>query len=172
MLKKRLGWLVILFICGFFSCEVLRNYEATLSQWGFLLFFLPIVTSVGGNSGTQAASLIIRGIAINEMSVRDAWLVFRREVAIGLLLGCVLSMLGFFRAYTWGMGSVVGIIVAVTVVLVVLFGVIAGSMLPFVFERFKLDPAVVSSPFISTLLDVTGIIIYINVAVMFMYYFQ
>lgn len=172
MIKKRLGWLAVLFVCGFFSCQALQSYEGTLEQAIFLMFFLPIVTSVGGNSGTQAASLIIRGLAIKEMTLRDAWPVLRREIVTGLVLGLTLSLLGFAFVFILGMGSVVGLIVAVSVISVVLLGVVAGSMLPFVFEKFKLDPAVVSSPFISTLLDVTGIIIYINVAISMMQHFQ
>ena len=168
MFKKRTGWLMILFIAGFLSCEALRTYEETIGKWGFLLFFLPIITSAGGNSGTQAASLIIRGLAINEMSSSDVWKVLKKEILIGILLGITLALIGFTRAITWNMGVNVGIIVASSLVSVVMFGVVVGSMLPFVFKRFDFDPAVVSSPFISTLLDVSGIVVYINIALYFM----
>lgn len=168
MLKKRAGWLAVLFIGGFLSCAALKSYDDVLSEWSFLLFFLPIVSSAGGNSGTQAASLIIRGLSIKELTRRDTWKVLYREILIGLLLGCILAIIGFLRSYTWGLEVKVGFIVALSVWLVVLFGVIAGSMLPFVFKKLKIDPAVVSSPFISTLMDVTGFLIYLNIAVYIM----
>jgi magnesium transporter len=168
MLKKRTGWLAILFIGGFFSCAALKGYEELLSKWAFLVFFLPIITSAGGNSGTQAASLIIRGLAIKEMSSQDVWKVLKKEIPIGVSLGLVLALIGFTRAITWNMGLSIATIIACSVVVVVVFGVVAGSMLPFVFEKLKLDPAVVSSPFISTLLDVTGIFVFIKVALFIM----
>ena len=168
MVQKRAGWLSVLFIGGFISCATLKLYEEAISQWSFLIFFLPIVSAAGGNSGTQAASLIIRGLSIKEFSQADAWRVLSREVWIGFVLGLILALIGFFRSYTWGMETKIGIVLGISVWILVLFGAMAGSMLPFVFKKIKLDPAVVSSPFISTLMDVTGIVIYINVALFIM----
>lgn len=166
MIKKRFGWLALLFVCGFLSCQALQNYEAALARWSILIVFLPIVTSAGGNAGTQAASLIIRGLAIKEMSLVDVWTILKKELLVGLLLGSALALVGFVGVFTWGHGVLLGCVVAIAVVSVVIFGAVIGSMLPFLFEKIKLDPAVVSSPFISTLLDVTGILIYINLAIL------
>ncbi len=164
MIKKRFGWLAILFICGFLSCRTLQSYEQILAQWSMLIVFLPIVTSAGGNSGTQAASLIIRGLAIKEMDLKDVWKILQKEIVIGAFLGLLLAGIGFLGVFSWGHSIMVGYTVAASVVMIVMVGTIIGSMLPFLFEKLNLDPAVVSSPFISTLLDVTGILIYINTA--------
>ena len=119
----------------FLSCQVIKEFEDILAQWSFLLFFLPIVTSAGGNSGTQAASLIIRGLAIKELSAKDALKVLTREIFVGLSLGVILALIGFTRAITWGLGFKVGAIICLSVVSVVLLGAMVGSMLPFVFEK-------------------------------------
>ncbi|NRA44520.1 MAG: magnesium transporter [Oligoflexales bacterium] len=171
MVWKRVGWLALLFFGGFISGEAIRSYDEMLSKWGFLVFFLTTINSTGGNSGTQTASLIIRGLAINEISSRDAFRVLLRELLIGLTLGLILSMVGAVRAFTWGLGYKVAIIIGIVVILVVLVGVIAGSMLPFIFRAIKLDPAVVSSPFISTIMDLTSVILLFNVTNMVLRYF-
>ncbi len=171
MFQKRAGWLAFLFLSSIISGQTIRSFESLLSKWGFLVFFFPIVNSAGGNSGTQAASLIIRGLAINELSLKDVWRVFRKEIVLSLLLGIVLGAIGFLIALKWGLGKEVGFIVASSLVCVVMFGVFFGSMLPFVFRSIGLDPAVVSSPFITTLVDFTGIIILFNFATYLMKYF-
>ena len=132
MLRKRAGWLAFLFISGFISGEAIRSYEDTLAQWGFLMFFLPIITSAGGNSGTQAASLVIRSLAIKELALKDASKVLLRELVMGVSLGTILATIGYFLALSWGLGTQVGVIVAASLVTVVIFGVISGSMLPFI----------------------------------------
>lgn len=166
MLKKRAGWLLFLFLGMLISGTILRNFEDTLERLTYLVIFLPVIISSGGNSGTQAASLIIRGIALNEMQSGDWRKVFGRELFTGLALGVILATVGFLRAYTWDYPIRVGLTVAITLIGVVTFGAVAGSMLPFFFKKIKLDPAVVSSPFIATLVDLTGIVIFIKVAVM------
>ena len=168
MLQKRAGWLSILFIGGFLSCATLKMYEEAIAEWSFLIFFLPIVSAAGGNSGTQAASLIIRGLSIKELSSSDAWRVLYREILIGFMLGAILALIGYLRSFSWGLEARVGVVLGASVWVLVLFGAMAGSMLPFLFKKINLDPAVVSSPFISTLMDVTGIVIYINVALFIM----
>ncbi len=165
MLKKRAGALAILFVSGFLTSEALRIYHDTLAQWTFLTFFIPLIIASGGNSGTQAASLIIRGLAINEFSLRDSGKILCKEIVIGIILGLILASLWCIRAYVMNMSVPQTLIVGISIVCIVLFGVIAGSMLPFFFSAIRLDPAVVSSPFISTLVDVTGILIFINVAI-------
>lgn len=168
MLQKRAGWLSVLFIGGFLSCATLKVYEDAIAEWSFLIFFLPIVSAAGGNSGTQAASLVIRGLSIKELSSSDSLRVLFREIRIGFMLGAILASIGFLRSYTWGLEARVGLVLGVSVWILVLCGAMAGSMLPFLFKKIRLDPAVVSSPFISTLMDVTGIVIYINVALFIM----
>ena len=172
MFKKRAGWLALLFLAGFITGETIRNYEELLSRWSFLFFFLPTITSAGGNSGSQSASLIIRGLAIKEMNPGDVWRVLQTELFIGLSLGLVLALIAYSRALTWSYGFEVGLIVAVSVIAVVLFGALLGAMLPFVFQKLRLDPAVVSAPVISTLVDVTGVMILFNLALYVMKYFH
>ncbi len=171
MIQKRALWLSILFVSGFISSLTLKSYEDTIGKWVFLMLFMPLVTSAGGNSGTQAASLVIRGLAIKEMSISDVWRILKKELSVGLCLGSLLATIGFVVVVSTGLPFYAGAIVASSVIGVVLFGVVAGSMLPFLFEKANLDPAVVSSPFISTLLDVTGILIYFNMALWIMSYF-
>jgi magnesium transporter len=164
MLKKRAGWLSFLFISGFITGEAMRIYADFLVEFAFLMFFLPNIISSGGNSGTQSASLIIRGFALNEVSSSDVWRVLRKELLVGVVLGIILAAFAFFRAVTWGLGAKVGIIIMLSVVCVVVFGVITGSMLPFLLKRLKIDPAIASSPFISTIVDVSGVLITFNMA--------
>lgn len=171
MIRKRAGWLGFLFVSGFVSGEAIRSYEDSLTRWGFLVFFLTTLNSAGGNSGTQTASLIIRGLAINEITSKDVWKVLKKEAVVGFSLGMVLAIIGAIRAFTWGLGPQVALLISIVVITVVVLGVLAGSMLPFIFRAVKLDPAVVSSPFISTIMDLTGVLILFNVADLIMRYF-
>lgn len=164
MIRKRAGWLCLLFLGMLFSGSILRHYEDAVEQLAYLIIFLPMVISAGGNSGTQSASLIIRGIALSEMDERHWRNVFRREVLIGVVLGILLGTLGFFRAFFWNYSLIICFVVFVTLLSVVMFGALSGALLPFVFRKLKLDPAVVSSPFITTIVDLSGIVIFINVA--------
>ncbi|MBP6217597.1 MAG: magnesium transporter [Oligoflexales bacterium] len=164
MIKKRSGWLGLLFVSGFVTVEVLRKYSETLAEWRFLTFFGPLIISAGGNSGTQAASLIIRALAINEMDLKDVWRVLFREILIGVPLGCILGGLAYIRLLGMDLAPLVRWIIIITIIAMVSFGVVIGSMLPFLFKRSKLDPAVVSSPFITTLIDITGSLIFIHIA--------
>lgn len=165
MIVKRAGSLAILFLGMLITGAALKHYDKTLNKFTYLVFFLPIVLSSGGNAGTQAASLILRGLAINEMEPRDWWRVLSREVFIGLTLGLMLAIMGYIRAFSWGYDPYIGVIVALTLVAVVTWGAISGSMLPLLFKTTKLDPAVISSPFISTLIDLTGVLVFINIAI-------
>ena len=132
------------------------------------MFFLPMIIAAGGNSGTQSASLVIRGMALHEIGGKDAWRVFCRELSVGLILGLCLASIGYFLPSIWGLDARIGIVIAISLVCVVIFGVLSGSMLPFVFRALKLDPAVVSSPFISTLVDLSGILILFNIFLLVM----
>ena len=137
-----------------------------------LALFVPLIISSGGNSGSQAATLIVRALAMGEVRLQDWWLVFRREIFSGLLLGCVLGCIGFLRIAVWSYFStiygphwpLVGLTVGISLIGIVLWGTLCGSMLPFLIKRCGLDPATSSAPFVATLVDVTGLVIYFTVA--------
>jgi magnesium transporter len=155
------------------TTSVLAFFEGTIERAAVLVLFIPLVMSSGGNSGSQAASLIIRALALDEIRLQDWWLVMRREIISGFLLGLILGGIGFARIELWAMAGattfgphhmLVACTVALTLVGIVLWGTIAGSMLPFVLKKMGFDPAVSSAPFVATLVDVFGIIIYFAVA--------
>ncbi len=170
MVKKRASWLIILFVGETFTATALGYYEKELIRE--LAFFLPLIISSGGNSGSQAATLIVRALAVGEVKLRDWWLIMRREILSGLLLGTVLATIGFIRIALWSAFSdiygpywfLVALTVAISLVGVVMWGTLSGSMLPFLLKRLGFDPATSSAPFVATLVDVTGLVIYFNVA--------
>lgn len=175
MLRKRAGWLSILFVGEMFTATATAHYQGEIEKTVVLSLLMPLIISSGGNSGSQATSLIIRAMALNELSLRDWWRVAGRELLAGLALGAILGALGFARISTWqrfglyDYGShhaLVALTIALSVVGVVTFGSLAGSMLPFILRRFGLDPASASAPFVATLVDVTGLVIYFNVALL------
>jgi magnesium transporter len=163
--RKRGGWLILLFIEEMFTGTALRHYEATLASAIALTFFIPLIISSGGNSGSQSATLITRALAVGDVELRDALRVFWRELGQGLVLGAFLGAIGFGRALMWGNGSAIALVVALTLLFVVITGTIVGAMLPLVFTRLGFDPAIASSPFVASLVDVAGIIIYFNIAI-------
>jgi magnesium transporter len=172
MIKKRAGWLLILFIGEMFTASALGYFEDEIQRAVVLSMFLPLIISSGGNSGSQASTLIVRAMALGEVRLKDWWRVFVREVATGLVLGCILGLIGMLRIYFWPWReqmygnhyALVAVTVACSVVGVVLWGTISGSMLPFILRRFKLDPASASAPAVATIVDVTGLIIYFTAA--------
>lgn len=172
MIKKRAGWLLILFIGEMFTASALGYFEDEIQRAVVLSMFLPLIISSGGNSGSQASTLIVRAMALGEVRIKDWWRVLVREVATGLCLGAVLGLIGMLRIYFWPWreqmyGShyaLIAVTVAGSVLGVVLWGTISGSMLPFILRRFKLDPASASAPAVATIVDVTGLIIYFTVA--------
>lgn len=176
MIKKRAGWLMALFIGEMFTATAMSHYEHDIAKAVVLALFIPLVISSGGNSGSQATTLIIRAMALGEVRLRDWWRVFSRELVAGISLGVILGLIGFARILLWpGKETLYGehyFLVALTVSLslvgIVLWGTLAGSMLPFILRRFGLDPATSSAPFVATLVDVTGLIIYFTVASMFL----
>jgi magnesium transporter len=167
LFKKRAGWLAILFLGGTITSACLKHYEDYTLTMAWLVFFLPLIVSAGGNTGSQSASLVIRGLAVREMEPSDWMRVMWREIVVGLGLGLVLAALGFARAYVWDLGNAVSIVVGMTVMFIVCFGAVAGAMLPFLFKKAKLDPAVISSPLLAQLIDIVGVVLFYNVA----YYF-
>jgi magnesium transporter len=162
--RKRVGWLVFLFIGEMFTGTAMRRYEDTLAAALALTMFIPLIISSGGNSGSQSATLITRALAVGDVELRDALRVFRRELGQGVVLGTCLGVIGFARAMLWGTETTLALVVSLTLVLVVIVGAVVGSMLPLMFKRLNVDPAVASSPFIASLVDVTGIVVYFSIA--------
>ncbi|MBI4639414.1 MAG: magnesium transporter [Candidatus Tectomicrobia bacterium] len=174
MIKKRAGWLVLLFLSEMLTATAMGYFSDEIARAVVLALFVPLIISSGGNSGSQAATLIIRAMALGEVTVRDWWNVMRREIISGLSLGTILGSIGFIRIAAWSLFSNIygpyWLLVAATVYLaligVVLWGTLAGSMLPFVLKRVGADPAISSAPFVATLIDVTGLVIYFSIAVL------
>lgn len=172
LIKKRARWLVVLFLGEMLTATAMGYYEHEIERAVVLALFVPLIISSGGNSGSQAASLIIRALAVGEVTLKDWWFVMRREVYSGLTLGAILGTIGIIRVTAWeqAFGTygehwlLIGITVAFALIGVVLWGTLAGSMLPFIMKRVGADPAVSSTPFVATLVDVTGLIIYFSVA--------
>jgi magnesium transporter len=172
MVRKRAGWLAVLLLGEMLTATAMAYYEHEIQRAVVLALFVPLIISSGGNSGSQATSLIIRALALREVELSDWWRVFLRELRTGLVLGLILGVIGFVRVQFWpGAATVYGLhytrvalTVAGSLVGVVLFGSVVGSMLPFALRRVKLDPATASAPFVATLVDVTGLIIYFTVA--------
>jgi magnesium transporter len=176
MVKKRAVWLVILFIGEMLTATAMGFFENEIAKAVVLALFIPLIISSGGNSGSQATSLIIRAMALREVTLSDWWKIMKREVLSGLLLGTILGVIGFVRISVWSaFSNVYGehwILIAFTVgfslVLVVLWGTLSGSMLPLILRKLKFDPAKSSAPFVATLVDVTGLVIYFGVAILFL----
>ncbi len=172
LVKKRAGWLIVLFFGQLLTTTVMEHYEAQLAGTVLLLLLVPLILSSGGNSGSQASTLIIQAMALGEVTLSDWWRVMKREILSGLLLGVILGTLGFVRIYAWESFSgtygehwyLIGLVVSLSLTGVVLWGSLMGSMLPFILRRFGFDPATSSTPFVSTLVDVTGLIIYFSIA--------
>jgi magnesium transporter len=174
MVKKRAGWLVILFLGEMFTATAMGYFDDEIQKAAVLANFMPLVISAGGNSGSQASTLVIRALSLGEFRLRDWWKIMRREFAVGLALGLILGTVGFLRIALWSTFSsvygpywpLIGATVGVSLVGIVLWGSLMGSMLPLIIKRCGFDPATSSAPFIATLVDVTGLVIYFTVAVM------
>lgn len=172
LVRKRATWLVVLFLGGFLTATALSVFQATIERAVMLALFLPLIISSGGNSGSQAATLIVRALALGEVTLSDWWRIMRRELAAGILLGILLGFLGFLRIMigAWMDGTtspttwMLALVVCLSLVGIVLAGTIAGSMLPLLMKRLGFDPAASSAPFVATFSDVTGIIIYFSIA--------
>ncbi len=177
LVKKRVGWLIILFLSEMLTATAMGFFENEIAKAVVLALFVPLIISSGGNSGSQASTLIIQAMALGEVTVYDWWRVMRRELLSGLLLGVTLGIIGFMRIYAWTFFSdiygphwiLVGLTVGIALVGVVLWGSLAGSMLPLLLKRLGADPATSSAPFVATLVDVTGLVIYFSIAVTIMH---
>lgn len=176
LFKKRVVWLIVLFLGEMLTATAMGYFEDEIAKAVVLALFIPLIISSGGNSGSQASTLIIQAMAVGEISISDWWRVMRREIVSGILLGSILGLIGFFRVVIWnsifhtygGDTVLIGLTVGFSLVGVVLWGTISGSMLPIVLKRLGADPATSSAPFVATLVDVTGLIIYFSMAYFFM----
>jgi len=176
LFRKRAIWLILLFLGQLLTLNAINHFSDQIAQAIFLIVFVPLVISSGGNSGSQAATLVVRAMALDEVDLRDWWRVLRREIFFGLTLGLILAAIGTGRVWlgsnmgesfgeSWGL---VAIIVGVSLIGVVIWGVLIGSMLPFILRRLGADPATSSTPFVATIVDVTGLILYLAVATFFL----
>ena len=173
MLRKRGGWLSVLFLGEMLTASAMQHYEDELARAVVLTLFIPLIMSSGGNSGSQATSLLIRSLALRELRLRDWWRVALRELPTGMVLGAILGLLAMIRIVIWQLGGLhdygehwllLATTVAAALVGIVTFGSLSGSMLPFALKRLGFDPASASAPFVATLVDVTGLVIYFSIA--------
>jgi len=181
LLKKRAGWLVLLFLGEMLTASAMQFFEHEIESATVLALFIPLIMSSGGNSGSQASTLIIQAMALGELTIADWWRVMRREIMTGLVLGLILGTIGLLRIYAWqqlniydynahckGNAHLLGITIFFSLIGIVLWGCLMGSMLPMILKKFKQDPAASSAPFVATLVDVTGIVIYFSMAYFFL----
>lgn len=176
MITKRAGWLVVLFLGELFTATAMGFFEKEIEKAVVLALFVPLIISSGGNSGSQASTLVVRALAIGEIGLRDWWRVMRREFIVGFALGSILGTIGFLRIALWSwLGDLYGphwllvaLTVAISLVGVVMWGALSGSLLPLILRRMGFDPAVSSAPFVATIVDVTGLVIYFSVAYLIM----
>ncbi len=172
LVRKRAGWLAILFVGEMFTATAMGFFENEIAQAVVLALFLPLIISSGGNSGSQATTLVIQAMALGDVRLRDWFLVIRREIFAGIALGCILGSIGVARIFAWqslfhtygSHTAILALTIACSLVGVITFGTIAGSMLPFILRRCGLNPASASAPFVATLVDVTGLVIYFSIA--------
>jgi magnesium transporter len=174
MIRKRAPWLVILFVSEMLTATAMGVFQDEIARAVVLALFVPLIISSGGNSGSQATTIVIRAMALGEVMLRDWWKVMRREVFSGLTLGIILGTIGFLRIAVWSTAfhlygphwPLIGLTIFFSLIGVVMWGTLSGSMLPFALRRAGLDPAAASAPFVATLVDVTGLIIYFMVALL------
>jgi len=178
LFRKRILWLTVLFLGEMLTASAMGYYQHEIASAIVLALFIPLIISSGGNSGSQASTLIIQAMAVGEITVEDWWKVMRREILSGLMLGCVLGIIGFVRIIVWRQFfpgvygdhyMMIGFVVGISLLGVVLLGTLTGSMLPIILKRLGADPAVSSAPFVATLVDVTGLIIYFTLAYYFLH---
>jgi magnesium transporter len=173
MIRKRAGWLCALFISEMLTASAMQGFQGELEKAIVLTLFIPLIMSSGGNSGSQATSLIIRALALRELRLKDWWRIALRELPAGMTLGAILGTIGIVRITVWQFAGfydygahwpLIALTVGMTLVGIVTFGSMAGSMLPFVLKRVGFDPASASAPFVATLVDVSGLVIYFSIA--------
>jgi len=182
LVRKRAGWLIVLFIGELLTATAMAYFNDEIAKATVLAMFIPLIMSSGGNSGSQASTLVIQAMAVGDVSLSDWWRVMRREISSGIFLGGILGVIGFIRICIWHVlmqhgiiedlykqhWLLIGISVGISLIGVVLWGTLTGSMLPIILKRLGADPAVSSAPFVATLVDVTGIVIYFSIAYFFL----
>ena len=177
LFRKRIGWLVVLFLGEMLTATAMGYFQGEIEKAVVLALFVPLIISSGGNSGSQASTLIIQAMAVGDISIADWWRVLKRELLSGIMLGGVLGLIGFLRVVAWHSISpamygphwlMIAYTVGISLLGVVLWGTLSGSMLPIVLKKLGADPAVSSAPFVATLVDVTGLVIYFSVALLFL----
>ena len=166
--RKRIGWLLLLGLAGFLSAGVISFFEDTLARWISLAFFIPILIDSGGNTGSQSATLIVRALALGDLTLEKWWAVVKKELRVGLFLGGALGGLIALSGLFWPGGNSLGIIVGISMFFIVNWANLVGSLLPLLLFRLRLDPAVISSPLITTLVDASGLLIYFSIARLFL----
>ena len=182
LIKKRVGWLIILFVGEMLTATAMAYFSDEIQKAVVLSIFVPLIMSSGGNSGSQASTLIIQALAVGDISLSDWWRVMRREISSGIMLGGILGLIGFIRVIVWHLlmsrgiiqdlygphWFLIGVSVGLSLIGVVLWGTLSGSMLPIILKKLGADPAVSSAPFVATLVDVTGLVIYFSIAYLFL----
>lgn len=177
LVKKRVGWLAILMVGEMLTATAMGFFEGQIHKATVLALFIPLIISCGGNSGSQASTLIIQAMALGEVTIKDWWRVMNREITSGFLLGLCLGLIGFLRIFVWHVAApnvygehwiLIAATISVSLIFVVLWGSLSGSMLPILLKKLGADPATSSAPFVATLVDVTGLIIYFSFAVLFL----
>jgi len=174
MIRKRVGWLIILFLGETLTATAMSFFEGQIAKAVILALFIPLIISSGGNSGSQASTLIIRALALGEISIRDWWTIVKKEFATGLVIGLILGFIGFVRVAAWSYfiasygphWQLIALTVGFSLVGVVMWGTLMGSLLPLCLKKLGLDPAVSSAPFVATLVDVTGLVIYFSFSIL------
>ena len=164
--RKRIGWLLILFVTESLTANVITAYDKLIAAAPLLAVYLPTLIGTGGNTGSQSATLVIRAIALGQVRGRDAWRVLFKEFGAGLLIGATIGVVAFFRIVIFRSTQGVGLAItaAVSMFLIAIFANITGALLPLLFKKLKIDPALTSSPFLATIMDATGLLIYFNIA--------
>jgi len=171
LMRRRIIWLAMLFIGEFLSAINLRNFQGTLESMITIAFFIPLIIATAGNTGTQSASLIISGLALGEIDIKKWLRIFTRELLMGMVMGIFLGLMGILTVYYLDGNITISIIVSSTLLIMIIIATILGSMLPFLFLKLGLDPAFTSTPFVTTTLDIIGIIIYLSIATLVINYF-
>jgi len=164
VVRKRVGWLLLLFVAETFTGTVLRYFESELAAVVALSFFIPLLIGTGGNAGSQTVTTIIRGIALGEIRVRQAWRVLGRETSTGATIGVLIAVVAFARALLWGSSMALALTVSISVLAICAWSTTIGSLIPLMAHRLRIDPAVLSAPLIATLVDATGLVIYFSIA--------
>jgi magnesium transporter len=170
--KKRVIWLIILALAGFISGSVLEHYSYLLSSIVTLSFFIPILMNTSGSAGTQAATVVVRGLATGEIKLSDIWRVVRKEFLIGILMGVIAGAITALRAVVLQGDAALGLTVAIAMITAIVIATSIGGMLPITFKKLGVDPALMSGPLIATILDTTTLLIYFNTTILLLYRFQ